>query len=655
MALPLQHKHKTLFAIAIAGALGGPARAADAGAVVEIAPMLVTASRFEASIDTAPVNILTITAQEIADSGANSVSDVLRYQAAASVSSLFGINGARDRVDLGGFGENGGSNTLILLNGRRLNDLDLQGVNLAAIPLQSIERIEIVQGSASVLYGDNAVSGVVNIVTKSALDGEAANASVQYGSFQTRRLRANLRQMAGDTALSLSLDGLKSDGYRDNNQQQDLSLLGEASRELGTAIAGLRLSANRETLELPGPLNEPAYQDDPTQANSHDKTREHRYTTELFIEGERYAAELALRNKHQELHSPDDYGGVFDSEGDLRTLSFTPRVKRQLWNHALIAGVDAYRSRLDAGATYRSPSFNSDNNQQVTQTSTAVYLADAINLTGRTILNLGLRRQLVQVKADEVASGNDRRSDGINLWDASLSHRQHDGATHYVRIAKSFRSPLLDEMWNYNTGTLSLIKPQTGRHFEIGSRMRYANGLRTSISLFRMQLEDEIAYDLAGFANVNLEKTRHDGLDWQMRLPVGKQFSLQAAYAWRHATYRDGPNDGKAVPLVPRSRFTLGQQYAFSADSHLGVDVIYTGSRYFGNDDANAGKKMAPYTRVDLNYRHDFGRWYARLLVHNLTDVKTADSGFYRSYQPNPYYDYPLPERALYLQLGASF
>ena len=646
---------QALLALAVAAIATGPARAEDKDhGAVKSAPVVVTATRFDASIDTAPVNIVTISAEDIANSSANSVSDVLRYQAGVSVSSLFGINGSRDRVDLGGFGENGGSNTLILLNGRRLNDLDLQSVNLASIPLDSVARIEIVQGSGSVLYGDNAVGGVINIVTKSALDGERANVSLQYGSFDTRRLSADLQQMIGDTALSLTVDGLKSDGYRERNELEDLSLMGEASRESGDWFYGARINANREELQLPGSLNEPEYLADPRQSNALDDAKERRYSVEAFIEGRGLAAELAVRNKSQEYRSLDSYGGTFESQGDLRTLSFTPRAKRRYGRHQIIAGIDLYQSSLDASSTYRSPFYNTDNAQDVTQNSNGLYLTDAIHLGKDTILSLGARQQWVKVKADNVGSGNDSRSDSLNSWDISLSRKHNYGATNYLRLAKSFRTPVLDEMWNYTTGGLTLLKPQTALHYEIGSRHTHASGVAMNINLFRMDLKDEIAYDLASYANVNLEKTRRDGVNLGVKAPIGGKASLQAGYAWRKASYRAGVNDGKEVPLVPRNKFTLGARYDVNAKTHLGLDAIYTGSRYFGNDDANAGKKLDAYTRLDLNYRQQIGRWNLQLLVQNLTNVKAADSGFYRASKPNPYYYYPLPQRAAYLKLGVD-
>src|SRR5437016_9460656 len=90
---------------------------------------------------------------------------------------LFGNNASNTSIDLRGFGATGPQNTLILLDGRRLNDIDLSGVQWSAIPLSSIERIEILRGTGAVLYGDNASAGVVNIVTRSPLrQGSAVEA-----------------------------------------------------------------------------------------------------------------------------------------------------------------------------------------------------------------------------------------------------------------------------------------------------------------------------------------------------------------------------------------------------------------------------------------------------------------------------------------------
>src|SRR5207244_10751351 len=99
---------------------------------------------------------------------------------------FYGNNAAVTSIDLRGYGITGPQNTLILLDGRRLNDFDLSGVQWSAIPLAAIERIEILRGTGAVLYGDNASTGVVNIVTRSPLrQGSAVEAFGRVGGYRT--------------------------------------------------------------------------------------------------------------------------------------------------------------------------------------------------------------------------------------------------------------------------------------------------------------------------------------------------------------------------------------------------------------------------------------------------------------------------------------
>ena len=136
----------------------------DASDVIDVRTdeVVVTATRFPEQEDVKrPVNLTVITRQEIEASPARTVPEVLSGQVGIVPSDLFGNNGANTNIDLRGFGVTGGQNTLILVNGRRVSDIDLSGVKWSAIPLSSVERIEIVRGRGSVLYGDGAVAGGV--------------------------------------------------------------------------------------------------------------------------------------------------------------------------------------------------------------------------------------------------------------------------------------------------------------------------------------------------------------------------------------------------------------------------------------------------------------------------------------------------------------
>lgn len=622
------------------------------------APLLVTATRFPASIDTAPVNLIIITADDIRRSSATHLSDVLRYQAGVDVSDLFGISGARASVDLGGFGQNGGQNTLLLLNGRRLNDVDLQGANLAGIALGSFERIEIVQGSSTVLYGDNAVGGVINIVTRNGFDRQPDTLSLQTGSFATRRLAGDFSGQRGASAWSISLDGLKSDGYREQSAFEHFNLAGELSREADAGgLYGLRFNRSQENLELPGALAEATYRDDPDASTTTiEDASERRSGIEAFLQGERVAAELSLQNKRQE-------ATVFgDTGADLQTLAFTPRVKLQSGIHGIIAGLDYYRSRLDAESAFTNfappPDLNI-NRSETTRDSLAWYVTDTLAIADATTLSLGWRHQQVAIevrnRSNTAAPSSADQSDTVTAADIALSHEFASGHQAYVRLAQSFRAPVLDEMWDYFSGTIQLLEIQTARHLELGTSHRYANGITLQGNVFHIDMDDEIAFDADTFSNVNLEKTRHDGLNLQMRGSSSPDLGWQAGYAYRHAVFREGANQGKRIPLIPEHKLSVGGRYQLDPGQRLGIDAIYTGSRFFGDDNANLGKQLPAYPRLDASYARQWARWQLQLRVQNLTNVAAADSGFYNSFAVNPYYYYPLPGRAFYLTLGAEW
>ena len=184
--------------------------------------VIVSAMRFEQPVERLAVNASVITAEDIANSAARTLPDLLGGRAGLVTRDLFGNNGALATLDMRGFGATAAQNTLILVDGRRLNDIDQSGVQWSSIPLDAIERIEILRGSGAVQYGDGASAGVVNIITRHpARVGNRVSGAVRYGSWDTGEISGSFNVFGESAGLHGFARNFQSGGYRDNNQSRE--------------------------------------------------------------------------------------------------------------------------------------------------------------------------------------------------------------------------------------------------------------------------------------------------------------------------------------------------------------------------------------------------------------------------------------------------
>ena len=660
--------------------------------------ILVTATRLDPDNGKARGNTTIITAADIEKSTARTLPELLGREAGVLTRSLYGNNATGTSVDIRGFGAASTQNTLILIDGRRLNDVDLSGVDFSIIPLENIERIEITRNSGAVLYGDGAVGGAINIITRQPeMTGTSGFVKAGAGNLNTQQLDAQLSHNSGPLSVFLGAHGASSDGYRDNNSLDQKNLNSDIRYTHNSTQFFLRSDWFDQDLDLPGVRNvnpglgiNQLRKDRKGTNTPGDYANQDGYSinpgvTHYWDNGTEAVIDFGYRSKNQKALFRDyDFGGLFSSylDTDLDTWSFTPRVitPHQLFGipTQTIAGIDYYDSVYDSD---RSLNSNTDGQPihrlHIEQKSTAVYADSTLAATADITINLGARLQWVKLDAkdkfDPDSPGADPFSDSqapnyddsdrVHMLEAGIEKQFTPTTAAYLKWTRSARIVTVDELFEsrfdpntfMGTKLFSPLDPQISNGFDLGTHYR-ANRTAFTINTYYMRLKDEIHFNPVTFENINLDPTRRYGLELSGSYDVSDRLRLQGNYTYMRAKFRDGDFSGKNVPLVPENTASLATTWKHSRATDFTIAANFVDSKYFDNDQSNTfTKKIPSYYTVDGKISHRLRGFRLTAEVNNLFDEKFYDYGVSSNFSPGVYNAYPLPERTILFTVSKDF
>jgi len=634
----------------------GPAKAQTTPAatpVVQLERVTVTANRFEALLDELPAGVTLITAEQIRNSGASTANEAIWRLAGVPSTLSTGLD--RDRtLDLRGFGATAGSNTVVLIDGVRLNEGDSMPASLSWLPVDAIDRIEITRGSGAVLYGEGATAGVIHIVTRKHLARSGGSLTGRVGSHGTGELRGEGHIVAGPWSVQVAGSTLDTDQHRDNYALRDHN----ATLKLQWAQDGTRLGVNlasqQQSGRLPGGLT--SAEADTTPTLSHTPTNwgtNHTDLAGLVLETEAggwlLAADASLRHK--------DSASFYDSPtfpylgtSSARIAQAGVRAQREVpqaaLTHQLTLGLDLERWGQER-----------NDGTLISQNGQGAFLNDDVALNGTgTRVQMGVRRMW----ADRVAAGyqTNQITGANNLWNLGLSQRLSPQLTAHARWGRSVRLANADEYTCYAPYTCSslntnLLAPQSSHDVELGLRMQ-SGAEQSQLRLYRHLLTQEIGYNANAGGNINFDPTLREGLELTHRHQLNSALAVQGQLALRRAVFRSGTYAGKQLPQTSRANAALRLMVTPTAGQRLELGGQWQSAQRVTEDFANTcAARIAGGALLDARYAMDWQNWEFALQVNNLADrryasLRTVCAASARSV-------YPEPGRALMLSARVNF
>ena len=500
--------------------------------------IIVTATRTEIPLEHATVPVQVITREDIELSLAADLAELLRFEAGLDI----GRNGGPGQATSIFMRGTESNHTLVLIDGVRMNPGTIGGAAVQHISPEVIERVEIVKGARSALFGTDAIGGVINIITRRA---ERTNVEVGTGagSFNSRSAFVSAGTRGDRNQFGITFDWQDTDGFPPRLESDidrgydNLSLNVYAARDIGRGEISLRHWRAEGTVEYLDFFLTPVDQDfeNSTTAFEFDKEILNQGTSKLILS---YIQDRISQNQSDDFVESD-------------RLSFDWQYTHAFSRHTITGGLFA----IDENA--RTLSFGSGFDEDTDVR--AIFLQDQWNhARHRTFLAVRL---------------TDHESFGYETtYNAEYAYELSAAWTARAGLGRAFRAP--DATDRYGFGGNPDLDPELANEFQVG--LRYAPGGRhtVDIEIYANDIEDLIEFDLSTFtlANIDTAEIRGTQLGYEFR---GDTFILRADFVKQRA-------DNKTTDsrLLRRAEESMTVSYAQDVGKHrFGVSVLASGDR----------------------------------------------------------------------------
>jgi vitamin B12 transporter len=556
--------------------------------------IVVTANRMPMPVSLIGSSVTVITAQQIKESQQSSVSALLRTVPGLTVVKSGGPGGSTSVFIRGANSDQ----TMVMIDGVEVNDpiSPNHGYDFANLSLNNIQRIEIIRGPQSTLYGSNAMGGVINIITKKGKKGHHANLKVEAGSYRTFNQALNVSGATQKLNYSLGVSHLRTAGIsaasskNGNSERDNYSDLDVSSRVNFIASDQLDFDAilhwNTARFGMDDYLNVSPYNfADDLNLRGLDKSMVGRLAANLSLMDDQWRQTLGVSfSKHHRVYTDGGADAAqpidtaYRDEYNSKLLKFDWQNNIQLSeNNTLVAGAE---TQGEEGSTI----YHWGNFPKKSSRTNAVYLQDNMH------------------SGDTISGSLGARYDHQDQFNSKVTY-QASGAyamTKTTRLKASlgtgYKAPSLSQLFDPTYGNPNL-KPEESTGADI-SIIQQLNGGNTQVSAtyfwnkYKNLINSVYNASSRSYAYENVDKAKTQGVELAMDAKVQPRMKVGMTY-----TYTDTENlkTHKRLTRRPLNKANAYTQYGFTDNTEARFEAQYVGTR-----DEFDGTKMSEYLICNL-------------------------------------------------------
>jgi len=593
--------------------------------------VIITADRRESDVMNVPAGVTVVTGEQIKESGASNMIEVMQRQ--TSFFSQGQVKGAQDQMlDMRGFnnGTGTGQRTLVLVDGRKTNAVVSSSTDWTTIPMDHIDRIEIVRGPAAAIYGDTALAGVINIITKKAGKDPSASLTFSGGAWNTFNLSASAAGSMGPYKADAFLILDRTDGYRDHSNYHGETFGGRVEYSEDPSLHAFVKAGHHEDFRFrPGSLTlaEIALvgRRGTTSRAGEGHVAEHYVDLGLDSEVEDLGTLSFFTNfTHENDNSIDNtFGFPFAINGHSEIFTaqakhvMTPKIFAM--DSGFTTGIDFSFEQAGAGSTFGSSFY--------TRRMIGFYEQLEIHVIPTLVAHAGVRYDRGWFTLDNSDPMHVDRA--VDQWSpqGGLTWRVVEPVSVFASVGRTFKNPNRDELMGFFAGAPQL-NPEIATTYQGGVRIS-EGGFSGEVLYYWMVVHNEIFWDPVLFSNMNFERVTHSGVETQARYAVTEWLEAFGTYTYTKVTINratDPTLEGNTYPVTPAHAATLGITVK-QEGVQLTLDARYAGRRLLISDYQNSFPALPDYIVYDARVSYTWKQLTVFANVYNFTNRLYFDSG----------------------------